>query len=598
MVEPTAENITQLREWLSTLWSPTHTVWETIDTFVQLTYPVWTKAEHVDRPFIRPPDAARVIDSASDNNLAFLPKVSRIPTGKEQSDEEAADALEPAVEAIFKQTQLMEPTLTWKQAGRHLISYGYTVIEGPTWTNRDKPEKPVKKRGESEEDFKGRQTIFQNEKRSWMPLRIRAPHPARVLLNPNDKRPKEGVKVIKRLRTDIKDLLDARLTGGKGKNKDASNRRSGAVAHLPIITDLGLNPYEMLETTEYWSRDWHAMLVEDDLLFKEANIWRLMPWKHAFATFGQEVTNMENESPSNLAVGILGNVLETIRAHAQEVSSRHNAYVNAGFNDRVTTMDAAELRDQLSRGDGIIEIQKGIDLDWMKLPDFPSWMMESEARLLDAIERDTGSQALSGIRQVGVSTVGQQAINTTMAARKYDGPSIQLEQLATHVGEDILRLVDVMGEDLTVRGRAFGPKQIEHDYSLTVEFPQVDPVLQLQERQIAMQEFQMRLLDKSGYWSRTKTENATEIQQGLVEDLVREHPLVANQVAAEIAKQLGFIELAEALKQAAMQTARPQAQQAALGGGANMASAGGTELREALTPNVQQPAQTGVAPGI
>lgn len=593
MPEPTSESITQLRTWLHDLWSPTHTIWEEIDTFVQLTYSVWTKAEHSDRPFIRPPDAARVIDSASDNNLAFIPKVSRIPTGSSQDDKEAADALEPAVEAVFKQTQLMEPTLTWKQAGRHLISYGYTVIEGPTWTNRDKPETPKGKRGESEEDFKGRQAVFQNEKRAWMPLRIRAPHPARVLLNPNDKRPKEGVKVIKRLRTDIKDLLDGRLTG-----KGMPNRRGGSVNHLLIVSDPSLNPYDLLETTEYWSRDWHVMMVGDDLLFKEPNIWRLMPWKHAFATFGQEVTDMREESPSNLAKGILGNVLETIRAHAQEVSSRHNAYVNAGFNDRVTTMDGAELRDQLARGDGIIEMMQGQIVDWMKLPDFPSWMMESEARLLDSIERGTASQALSGIRQQGVSTVGQQAILTTSASRRFDGPSIQLEQLATHVGEDILRLVDVMGEDLTIRGRTFGPKQIEHDYSLTVEFPQVDPVLQLQERQIAMQEFQMQLLDKAGYWSRTKTENATEIQNGLVEDLVRAHPLVANLVASEVAKQLGFIELSEQMTMAATELSELPQQQAALGGGANMGSAGGTELRQALTPSVQQPAETGVAPGI
>ena len=79
-----------------------------------------------------------------------------------------------------------------------------------------------------------------------------------------------------------------------------------------------------------------------------------------------------------------------------------------------------------------------------------------------------------------------------------------------------------------------------------------------------------------------------------MEDLVREHPLVANQVAAEVAKQMGFIELAEQLKAEAMETARPQGRMAGFGGGSNIAGAGGIELREALTPDVQNPSQSGL----
>ena len=67
----------------------------------------------------------------------------------------------------------------------------------------------------------------------------------------------------------------------------------------------------------------------------------------------------------------------------------------------------------------------------MEMQQLPGWMFESEQWLDKDMELGTYSRTLAGIRDQGVSTVGQQAILSTSAMRKFVAPSKQLEHLAS-----------------------------------------------------------------------------------------------------------------------------------------------------------------------
>jgi hypothetical protein len=196
------------------------------------------------------------------------------------------------------------------------------------------------------------------------------------------------------------------------------------------------------------------------LLFVEKNTWGFVPFSHAFAGFGQQVTAIEEDDPSYLAVGILEPVMASLRAQAQAVAGRHNALLDATFNPLGTTMDAAELQEQLARGD-IIEMGTRGDAWRMEIPQLPRWLFASEEWLDRDIEQGTFSRALAGVREQGVSTVGQQAILSTAAGRKFVAPSRQLEHLATKSASHILQWIDVIGMTLTVQGHQITPADIQ-----------------------------------------------------------------------------------------------------------------------------------------
>ena len=540
MVErkPDKEFLTAFREHQKGVWSDTHEDWKRIDEFLDLSYKVWQDDD--DTPFIHPPDSISIIHHAVDNLITFEPVIRRISVGLAAGKEERADHVEQALESILLETNLLEPSLTWKQVGFHLAAYGYTVVEGPLWNTRGTRPKPKRKDYRNKMEFEAAMTLWENDRKSYMPIRVRAPHPSSIMMNFRDKRPDEGIKVAKRYVLDIQRLRSTRV----------DDDDMGIIGTVNSI-DLPDDPYEEVETLEYWSRDWHGFMVGEEILFVEPNIWGLMPYKHAFSGRGHEPTSVDSVKPRHLSVGLLHPITEVIRSYAQELSTRHNAYVNSGFFDIVTTMDADELREQMNRQgrQRILEKTDGNDvIEPFAMPNLPNWMLEAEMQMRDAIERGTFSSASAGIRQAGVNTVGQQAILSNSAAKVFLPMVRQLEHLASLISQDILRLVDVKKESVYSRGHELNARMISNDYNVIAEFPQKDPALDLQERQIAMQELTLGLIDTETYQEIAGRENISGIRKGIIKDQIRQLPAVQQMLMIAALEEMGLVEAAEMMK--------------------------------------------------
>ena len=543
MVErkPDKEFLTAFREHQKGVWGDTHADWKRIDEFLDLSYKVWQDDD--DTPSIHPPDSISIIHHAVDNLITFEPVVRRVAIGVAAGKEERADQVEQALESILLEANLLEPSLTWKQVGFHLAAYGYTVVEGPLWNTRGSRQKPKRKDYRSKIEFDAAMTLWENDRKSYMPIRVRAPHPSSIMMNFRDKRPDEGIKLAKRYVVDIQRLKNSRL--------DDDN--ASIIGEVNSI-DLPDDPYEEVETLEYWSRDWHGFMVGEEVLFVEPNIWGLMPYKHAFSGRGHEPTSGGVSSmikPRHLAVGLLHPVTEVIRSYAQELSTRHNAYVNSGFFDIVTTMDADELREQMNRQgrQRILEKTDGNDvIEPFQMPNLPQWMLEAEMQMRDAVERGTFSSASMGIRQNGVSTVGQQAILSNAAAKVFLPMVRQLEHMASLVSQDILRLIEIKKESVYSRGHELNTRMISNDYNVIAEFPQKDPALDLQERQIAMQELTLGLIDTETYQTIAGRENISGIRKGIIKDQIRQLPAVQQLLMITALEEMGLMEAAEMMK--------------------------------------------------
>lgn len=583
-----------MTRYLQDLWSRTHTKWQEIDSYYQQTFKLWP--EGMNRPeWLKPARSRSIVDHAVDHQLAYEPMVHRWPTTQTEASKRRADQVEPAMKAILDEASLFEPNLTWKQVGKHLLLYGYAVVEDGLDTDCmiERREKPRKGRNEPQDEYDRRVRIHRNAVKSMMPFRTRAPHPSRILLDPTEKEPRIAIKHSYRRSIDLEETTRSRMTGSKAKRGEVHPWK------------IGDNPFELIMVDEFWSECWHAMVADSELLFVEKNTWGFVPYSHAFSGYGQEVTAIEESDPTYMAVGVLEPVMPVLKAQAQAVSGRHNALMEATFNPTGTVMDASELQDQMARGD-VIEMGNRGDVWKMEMPNLPNWMFQSEEWLDRDIEMGTFSRALQGVRETGVSTVGQQAILTTAAGRKFVAPSKQLQHLATQSASHILQWIDVLDLSLRVRGHAIDPSLVESDYSVLISFELVDPVMQLQHREIGLREVQQGLKSKETYWSAdAKLEDSTGEQRRLLEDLIRSDPRVQELMAKEVAREAGLQDLLDQ-EEERMQNQQMSAmdQQGPMLGPdgmpiqqsmGSMAGLGGTgrPTRNPLTPGVARPSRVG-----
>ena len=554
----------------------------------------------MDRPdWYKPMRGRSTVDHAVDHQLAHEPSIHRLPAGEGEEHKRRADRVEPALRSILNEASALETSLTWKQVGKHLLLYGYAVVE--TSVDGDclarRRNKPRKLRGEDSEDFDMRVRVWEHQRKTMMPFRTVAHHPARILLDPLRKDPRMGVRHDYRTAYDLYLLTKTRSDQrGRGRSVDVT------------VYEYDDNPYKMVECDEYWSEEWHAMATSaGDMLFVERNSWGFIPYAHAFAGYGQEPTEQEEFNPAFLAVGILDHARDTLKAQAQESAARHNAVIEAAFNPMVTTGDAAELQEQRARGD-ILEVANRGEVGWMEVQQLPRYVFESEAWIDKDLELGTYARSLAGVREQGVSTVGQQAILSTAASRKFATASKQLEHLASRSGQHILRLIDTMKLSLIVEGHEISAADIEKDYQVKVSFELVDPVLQFQARELGLREVQAGVKSKETYWSAdARLEDATGERHRLLVDAIREDPMIQRILAKEAAREEGLLDLLQREEQTQEQEAAqgmPGEQSmvdSMMGGGPGIGPGGmpggggpgGRATRQPITPNTARPSPVG-----
>jgi hypothetical protein len=539
---PSEHYIDGLHEHRKELWRRAKNKWKSIDQFVQRKYQVWPERRHRGRPEYRPSTPAHIIDHAADTQMAYDPNVSRPPHTESDESQLKADRIENAITAIFHDSSLKEPNLVWKQAGRYLLQYGYAVIEGPHWSFDEGPMSPQQQEYETDEDFDERVKHYGRIKSRHNPIRIHCPHPSTILLDPFQKQPDEAIKMSKINMLDLK-----RLAVRKILSRDYARE---------LFVPEGCEDWTQLEIMEHWDISWHSIKVMEtgQLLYQEPNPWGYVPFTHAFAGFGTEPTDANDMNPAHFAVGLLDHVRESIRIQAQNESAKHAATMTAAFRSWGTTRDdTATAAEEIEEG-RMLQGQKE-DYWQVNVPEYGRWMFQSGQEVIADIEAGTYTRTLSGRREEGVTTVGQQVILSTAASRKFQAPARQLEHMATIIARWILQAVSVRGETIGVGRHQLKPSDIESDYTIGVTFELVDPALQLQQRQLGLQEVNagfksletywhtdLRLSDTSGEWDR------------ITEEAVKKHPIISGLMAARAAKQLGFPQAAAVFEQQAAQS--------------------------------------------
>ena len=579
--EPTIKLIQGAKTYLDGIWSRSHTDWAKWDAFFNLTFNVWNLEIHrTQRGNMRPGTAKAIIDHASDTYIPVDPTFDREPINPDNdAHRAAANRLEVGMAAIFMDSALShELDLTWKRIFGYGQLYGYMVREGPLWNEYDKPEPPEREDGETDAEFRIREDVHKAEMRHWNPIRFRAIHPRRILLDPEQRRPEYAVKL-------------GRWTAQRIHNytKFKAQKQSRATARIFDLTSR--EPTEKLDVFDFYSAKWHGFAVGHkegmDLYVTEMNRGGFVPFGHAYTGYGLDPTDLQDADPANLAVSLLKPVADDIVMDAQRINGQHELLMRRAYANLGTRGDPAEMMAQLAE-QGIVQGDRE-DYFVLPTPEADQKMFQHGADLAADIEAATFSRQLAGQRQQGVNTVGATAIYQQNANRKFASSVKQIEFLASTGASDVLRLIDMYGMAIGARGKELRPADIYHWYQMDVRFEARDPVFELENRQQGMAEYNAGLIDFDTYHRDYRhTQDIGKVRKGLLADIVRQHPAIAAKMAAQtdVAQDAGLTE-EDLLGEEAEGSGSP----------AN-ADTAASALAGALGPNVDQAAVNGLNQGL
>ena len=540
---PDEEIINRFYSKMGELWSNAHQEFRDNDAYYQRKFKVWSNT-YQGRPVFYDSTPTHLVDHAVATLMSFSPRIHREPVGETEQHKQDATNLEHGLKSIMDDAALHEPTIPWKVCAQYLVAHGYAVVEAPVLVGLgQRPTEPVESEFDDEEAFETAKTIYRANRKSFNPVRIRVPHPSTVLMNPREKVPTVAIKASKMT---AQELHEQSIT------KKRKQRRKYAE-----IFDMGnKDPWDEVEVWDYWTPYWHVKLVANSSpsynasptsraatpIWMERNTWGFVPFVHSFAGWGMDMADTGGD-PKNFAQGILGPNKETIRKRTQEISAFHQILLRFAYAPMGTSRDPITLAQAISN-EGILE---GDPQDFwvMNTPDVPGWALQLRSQTDSTLEMGTYSSALAGVRQAGVTTVGQQAILNTAGMRIFSGVALQREHMASIVGSRILQLVDSVSElagGIGSNGKTLSRSTIHNVYGIQVAFPHAEPVMELQQRQMAMSEYGAGLIDPMTYYETAGYENGTEIKQRLIEESVRNLPSVRQKVETLVAQEMGLID--------------------------------------------------------
>ena len=607
---PEAEQITRFYSKMSELWSKAHEEFRDNDDYYQRKFNVWNQ-NYQGRPIFYDSTPTHLVDHAVSTLMSFSPRIHREPVGDTEDDKINATNLEHGLKAVMDNAALNEPNLPWKMLSQYMVAHGYGVIEAPVLSGlSERPTSPDRGNFATDEEYEQELAIFKANRKNFNPVRIRIPHPSTVLMNPTEKIPTIAIKASK---------MTAQSLHDQSVLKKRTQRRKFA----EIFDMDNLDPWDEIETWDYWTPYWHVKMVANPAptygspnsvaatpIYMERNTWGFVPFVHAFSGLSGMDFAEEGGDPYNFAQGILSPNKETIRKRTQEISAFHQMLLRSAFAPMGTSRDPMTLA-QAIQNEGILEGDMQ-DFWVMNTPDIPGWMQSIRAGTDSTLEMGTYSPALAGQRQAGVTTVGQQAILNTAGMRIFSGVAMQREHLASIVGSRILQLVDNVSElasGIGANGKLLTKAQVNGVYGIQIQFPHSEPVMEMQQRQMAMSEFGAGLIDPMTYYETAGYENGTEIKKRLIEESVRKLPAVREKIETLVAQELGLVD--EENSAAAMEQIQQQAQGGMMGGAAPGAGAppqagppqegppqgGGApaDLNEPLTPDTFTPNRINLA---
>ena len=552
-LDVTDKEFQNLKAHWDVVWSQKRADDRLIDELVLNTYRIWKDDDdNLKRTQHRSPRASNILTHAVAAQSATEPRVHREPINGTPDAKKHADELEKALALALILTARKNTVLTWKQLFRYLFQYDYGIITVGTETRDWAREEPKEESFSDSGLFELRHQQWEREQLHYNPLILDAPHPSRVLLDPMEKNPHFAIESRTMQAFQVADLvIDKKRIGRAKMGKDFPH------------TD---KPFDPVTIDELWTEKKHKIYHGGELLWEEENFYAAVLYFQAFGGHGWEgvgpnsssltggtspgtsLVHTEGMRPEQLGRPMLLPVRDLLRLETQQLNARNENIMRSSYRPIVTSKDAESLLEQLRNG--VIGGVKPGEISFMPYPDISPLVMQEEVVIDRDIQDATISSLTSGQRPVGVDTVGQTAVLHQLSDNTFNDVRAQVEDVASLVCSAFMRLVEVeaFGDRLPKDGLRFGkhfikPSHIKGDYNAEVSFEIVDPVIHLQEKQFALQEYLQGASSLERYLTVARVEDVSGEKDKILEDEVDKEPETREALKADIRAKKGVLEL-------------------------------------------------------
>lgn len=423
------------------------------------------------------PLASAKIQSLADTLITSAPQVHREPLSDSEENKRLADKVETWNRGLLRKGSkfwgLLPP---FRVAGEHIGVYGYTTL-GPKWDDSyflAKPKEGSRRYEESLEAWKAK-------RKNLFPFTLTAPHPARVLLPPNERVPSMALEQF-------------------------STYAYQAAREYPTIGKLADmardDPFRIVQGQVFWEEDWVGVLLDQELAMNKANLYGFVPWTHGFAGRGIEhlnasfdfsggqskITGSFGPAPEDMAKGILARNEDVITAIDEMVSAAMHMGLVDVYRTTITSANPTLVGQALQQLGAIIGPLPKDAITWAEPLQVQPWVFEVLKLLLGSLDTGTFAGVVQGSRTPGVDTATQHAIQLGQARLGFTMPMDQLNYMASQVLGMFMRMVVVNEEPITIDGITCGPDDFQGNYDIDVDFMAKDEAAMLRERNTGGQE--------------------------------------------------------------------------------------------------------------
>ena len=517
----TEEFINQARSSYEKTWGEAHSNWMDTDRYVGLEFDVWpTAILRNNRPSYRPSTARQKVKHAVDVLLAHDPIIHSNPSGPSEAARGRVDSVEEAISEIVLDSFMRSKILPTWQVNWYLLTYNYAVLEAPMLAQGNMAVRPLKpRRGKDEDDttFTKRMNAWKAESKIWNPVEFRVPHPASVLMDPEQKEPPMAIKSTSMFAIDLHNLSVLK----------SKTRGQAEVFHFERGGE-----FELIELEDVWTAHYHMIKKKKgEPIYQERNTWGHMPYIHGFGGFGHidSTNNLKKRTE-----GILDPIKDSLLRQAQNYSAKHHVLMRHAYSSILTTGSPEELAESMATG-AILSVNDINEVGAANFPEVSRQLFESGREIDDDIDQAIPG-ILGGQRSPGVSTVGQHAIQSTSAQRAFAMTQRTTEYMFSTALQRLLKLVDTQDIQIMNLTKA----KIQGNYSIFATFPQTDPAIMMARTDINMRKVSMNLMSRTTFWEEEGLANTTEEERRLLVDMVKQMPEIIELLAATAAQGEGL----------------------------------------------------------
>ncbi|MFH1486906.1 MAG: hypothetical protein ABIH46_12615 [Chloroflexota bacterium] len=461
--EPTAQEVLDWHKHLSETWSKFREKNAGVEAQLKNDFPIWTDPIDIaERPSYHPGTGRQKVDDAVNVMVAYDPEIDIEPfVGTEgEIHKTRANTKENAARRMWEESGKSGPVHPARQATRSIVARGYSNM-GIFW--EEPPLKPKKRSGDDKETTIRRERQWEIVQDSWCPLKIKTFNPTSVLIPPFD----DPIGIA---------IQESRLT-----NMDIANQTERMAEYHEGIDkwEYDGKPMEKLTCYETWTDDHRVMVTADGrMVFSIDNFWGFSPWEHKFSGWGDEFAGEDGTDPAWFAAGLLDTLMETLLWQAKIRSGLNAVMMREAFNKLITKLSKEQL-EAMIKGVAFFNTDPK-DVQWLTSSQTSSHLSEEANWLDESVERGSIASVLAGMREPGVTTVGQNAQLIYYGGLKWVAPSKALSALASGVTSKMFRMIHLKNEAVKIAGFTIKPEDIDNVYRCAVTFEQADPILRME----------------------------------------------------------------------------------------------------------------------